>query len=188
MFFRHSLTIFTLALAIACPGAFAQSEQTPEFLRGSIFDAQAARTGIESLLLYSIALVESGASRGRGLVAPSPYAIRVNERSLNRAYYPSDRAEAQALLAELLEAGYTNIDVGLMQINLRWHGHRVKEPANLLDPAENISIGTDILYDAMLSSPSDVLTAVGRYHSWRPELGRPYAERVIRIYRSLKRG
>lgn len=188
--FRATLTRFfathALALVILGTGATAAAGETPAFLRGSEFDVQAQRTGIEALLLYSIAVTESGASVGHGFVAPSPYAIRVNESDLNQAYYPATRAEAEKILSDLLHAGRSNIDVGLMQVNLRWHGDRVQKPLALLDPTTNLRIGADILYDTMLSSPGDIVTAIGRYHSWTADRGRLYAERVIRLYKTIK--
>lgn len=181
--FRTAFT--TVALVILCSSA-AAAPKTPEFLVGSEFDAQAKRTGIEALLLYSIAVTESAESIGRGLIAPSPYAIRVNGKELNRAYYPESRPEAEKVLTELLQAGHSNLDIGLMQVNLRWHKDRVKTPFELLDPTTNVRVGADILYETMASSPGDIVTAIGRYHSWTSDIGRPYAERVIRLYKAIK--
>lgn len=183
-------TAVALCLAIAFALAPTQTKANtyvPNFLKGSLFEEQANRTGIDALLLYSIAITESGASKGAGNAGPTPNAIRVSEKTLDKAFYPSTRAEAEQILKELIDDGRKNIDVGLMQINLRWHGHRVSDPASLLNPSINLKVSADILYEAMQSSPNSVMTAIGRYHNWENlELAHNYAEKVVRLYQTIK--
>ena len=37
-----------------------------------------------------------------------------------------------------------SIDVGLLQVNTRWHGHRVDRLESLLDPKINLGVGAAI--------------------------------------------
>lgn len=183
MSMRNTLAVTSLAIALSLPASHAWAAYVPGFLKGSVFDAAAQKSQIDGLLLYSVALAESASGKGGGLAGPSPLAIRAG----NDAFYPKTRQEAEATLRSLLAEGRTNIDVGLMQVNLRWHGQRVASPYELLEPSRNLEVATQILYETLLSSPNDIRTAVGRYHNWEDERGGRYADRVLGIYKTLKK-
>jgi hypothetical protein len=78
------------------------------------------------------------------------------------------------------------IDVGLMQVNLRWHGHHVSA-TELLDGRRNLEIAADILAEALRSAPGDAELGVGRYHQWRDEgVARRYGRRVLALLQRLQ--
>ena len=81
----------------------------------------------------------------------------------------------------------SNIDIGIMQVNLRWHGHRVADPLTLLEPDSNIRVAAAILREAIDSVPTDLELGVGRYHSSDPSRARAYGRRVLGIYQGLAR-
>lgn len=138
--------------------------------------------GVNPILLYAVALAESATPQGAGQVSPWPYALRTGAT----AHYPPDIESAGALLATLLDnESARTLDIGLMQINLHWHGHRVDNPAALLDGKTNLNVGAQILAEAMASAPQDPALGIGRYHSWRDDRARWYGERVLSIYGSL---
>lgn len=138
--------------------------------------------GVDPVLLYAVALAESATPSGTNQVTPWPYALRAGDE----AHYPQDAQSASALLTTLMEAeSARTLDVGLMQINLHWHGHRVDNPADLLVSRINLNIGAQILAEAMASSPQDPALGIGRYHSWRDDRARWYGNRVLAIYGSL---
>ncbi len=154
----------------------------PSFLKNTVFHEASINSEIDGLLLYSISLAESAFSQGNSMVAPSRYAMRAGDKS----YYPKNEAEAKKVLAEILATGAKNVDVGLMQINLRWHGHRVDSPYDLFNPKTNLSVASDILLEAMMSSPTDIKTAIGRYHNWTDATrSTAYANRVLQIYTNI---
>jgi soluble lytic murein transglycosylase-like protein len=78
------------------------------------------------------------------------------------------------------------IDVGIMQINLHWHGHRVNDPAELLDPETNLLVGASVLATAIRSAPDDLALGIGRYHSWQEKRARDYGKRVLAIVHNLQ--
>jgi soluble lytic murein transglycosylase-like protein len=88
-------------------------------------------------------------------------------------------------LMELLAAGKTNIDVGVMQINWGWNGYRAGDPKRLLIPAENINIAAQILREHLDEFSGDLVRAIARYHSPRAERGVPYAASVMAIREHL---
>ncbi|MDO8863818.1 transglycosylase SLT domain-containing protein [Haliea sp. E1-2-M8] len=138
--------------------------------------------GLDPVLLYAVALAESATPRGTSQVTPWRYALRAGTET----HYPRDVQSASTLLASLLEAESSRtLDVGLMQINLHWHGHRVENPAALLDSRINLNVGAQILAKAMASAPQDPALGIGRCQSWRDDRARWYGDRVLSIYGAL---
>jgi len=153
-------------------------------LRGTVWETTARKADIDPYVLYAVALLESPARRAPGRISPWPYAIHTPDGP--RVY--ATREAATAALKHLTQT-YTplELDVGLMQINLRWHGARVAQPGELLDPATNLRIGADILAETLRSAPADRVLGLGRYHTWRDAPAREYGARVIRMRRRLLR-
>lgn len=117
--------------------------------------------GIDPYLLYAVALTES-ARAFNDIVAPWPWALNRNGETI----YPDGHKDAAAHIRSLLASGHQSIDIGLMQVDLRWHGHRVQRAEDLLDPVTNLHVGADILAESIASAPGDLILGVGRYHSW----------------------
>lgn len=150
---------------------------------GQQWEDVGARVGIDSLLLYAVALAESAKRQELNMISPWPLAIRQGLTS----HYPTSKAAADHLLAQLLDnAALHELDIGLMQINLGWHEHRVDDPLDLLDAEANLALGAEILAEALRSAPDDMLLGIGRYHSWQDDRARWYGERVLTIYDNLK--
>lgn len=149
---------------------------------GYQWEKAAQNVGIDPVILYAVALAESASYRGLNMTSPWPYAIRNG----SNATYAKSRIEAEQVLNKALQEGEKyQLDIGLMQINLRWHEHRVNSPDELLDPITNLDIGSRILAEAIQSSPNDLELGIGRYHSWNEERARWYGQRVLSIYRNI---
>lgn len=162
--------------------ALATSNETSAFsLKDSVFEKAGMEYNVDPVLLYSIALVESAIDAPeKGFLKPSPWTLRTN-----KPYYAKSKQEAEALLDRLIQTN-KSIDVGMMQINLKWHGHRVKSPKELLDPLTNVRTGAQIISEQIKRYPKDAALAVGNYHSSRPDRARWYARHVLRVYTNLK--
>lgn len=118
-----------LLLALPMKTAFALD------LDGTVWDRPAigqCRPAPE--LLYAMALVESKQYAGR-MVAPNPYALNID----GKGFHPASRAEAEHLLTEALSRTKM-IAVGAMQVSVRWNGHRVSDPSELLDLHTNVRV------------------------------------------------
>lgn len=165
--FRAIALLFLLSMPVQAIGL----EQSP-------WRHIAESVGVDPFLLYAIALMESGRLEGESQIAPWPWALNVE----GEAFFPTSRDEAVQLLAA--HHG-KSVDVGLMQVNIRWHGHRVTSPRDLLEPTTNLKIGATILKEALDSEPGDLTVGLGRYHSASPDRGRAYAQTVIALYRHL---
>ena len=170
----HRRGLLPLYLAVFCT--------TAQAFPGEQWQKAGQAHGVHPVLLYAVALAESATPSGTNQVTPWPYALRAG----TEAHYPQDAQSASTLLARLMEAeSARTLDVGLMQINLHWHGHRVDNSADLLDGRTNLNVGAQILAEAMASAPQDPALGIGRYHSWRDDRARWYGNRVLAIYGSL---
>lgn len=166
-------TVFSLAMLSS--GAHAG-------LQGTMFYEPAKQYGIDPALLYAVALAES-ANAEAGMLQPWPYTLRVLTEP---GHYARSRHDAEKVLQGYLQI-HRSIDVGIMQVNTRWNGHRVDRVEDLLDPHVGLMVGAQILREAIDSAPGDLVLGVGRYHNWQDEArARNYGERVLAIYRNIK--
>jgi Transglycosylase SLT domain len=138
------------------------------------YQRAAVHAGIPAKVLFAVVLQESGMTI-RGRMIPWPWTL--NTAAGPRRYIR--RAEACTALRRALSES-RSIDVGLGQINVRYHGHRVREPCELLDPYRNLAITATILREHHTPG-EDWLIAIGHYH--RPAGGEPAA----RYRRSVRR-
>lgn len=151
-------------------------------LKGTVFDQVGQEANIDPVLLYSIALCESGFNpSSTKMVAPYPWVLRMP----NKPIYSQTEKEARARLSAILKKSNA-VDVGLMQINVRWHGHRIKNAEDLLDPLTNVRIGADILNENFARHPHDAIQAIGNYHSFQSDRARSYGLTVWRVFSTLK--
>lgn len=144
----------------------------------------ASQHGLEPLDLYAIALQESRRYRPDGQLRPWPWTLHTpSEGGLYFETFEAAAAKLQALQA----AGVRNIDVGLLQVNVGWHSHRVSDAVDLLDPVRNIEVGAQILGELLERHGGDLRQAFAHYHNSRAELGEPYAAAVLAIVMQLRR-
>nr|WP_235269968.1 transglycosylase SLT domain-containing protein [Geoalkalibacter subterraneus] len=175
-------TIFTILLACAilcCNNAAAQED--PLGLAPTIWGQVSEKYGLDPYLLYSVALTESAKTWEDGLIRPWPWTLNVT----GKGHYPATRKEAAQMLAQMSKKTKI-IDVGMLQVNLHYHGHRVNHPEDLLDFTTNLQVAAQILKETLESSPHDLILGVGRYHSWRDHLARPYGIKVVSLAQTLR--
>jgi len=116
--------------------------------------------GLPPKVLYAIALTESGKRLPSSRTRPWPWTLNIEGRG---HYYPT-RLDAFQALRTHLGRGVTNIDVGLMQVNWRYHRARLRDPWTALDPYYNLRLGAWLLASQCRDS-QDLWEAVGRYHA-----------------------
>ncbi|HHI71481.1 MAG TPA: lytic transglycosylase domain-containing protein [Rhodobacteraceae bacterium] len=126
-------------------------------------------------LLFAIALTESG-RRGK----PWPWTMNVE----GRPYYFPTRAAAENALRRWLTKN-KQPDVGLMEVNWRYHRQKLQDHTKALDPWYNLRAGALILRQAY-DATGDWWRAAGRYHSTTPSLASIYRQRVRRWWRRIE--
>jgi hypothetical protein len=127
-------------------------------------------------IMYAIGLQESGTTLGgkRGF-APWPWVLNVNYEGR----YFRTHEDARAALAREIQRGNQNVAVGMLQIYLRFNGHRVSDPLTLLDPSVNLKVAAEVLADCGQAYP-DTFGKLACYYSGDMDAaGRWYARQVF---------
>lgn len=165
--------LVSLAGAAACQTSVKYTAQYTDCER--LAEQAALRNGVPPGLMTAIARVESGRASG-GRFAAWPWTLNQG----GDGSYHGSRAAAAAALDTLLARGITNVDIGCMQLNWRWHGHAFPDAAAMLDPGRNTAHAARFLA-GLFAETGDWTAAVARYHSRHPDRGAAYAARVARM-------
>ncbi len=137
----------------------------------------AGESGVPASLLYALALTESGRPVGPGGgLRPWPWTLNVN----GKGYRFETREAAWATLEDFLAQGQRSIDIGLMQINWKYHADRLKNAYLTLDPYTNLRVAAGIFRDCYRVR-EDWWSAVGCYHAPSPD---PRARRRAERYQA----
>lgn len=128
--------------------------------------------GLPDRLLLAIGFTEAGRSmEGRPVIWP----WTVNAEGQGRFF--ATRAEAIAHVRGLLERGVRSIDVGCLQVNLRWHPDAFPDLETAFEPCANARYAARFLA-GLSDGPGGVAAAVGRYHSSQSAFQDRYRARV----------
>lgn len=108
------------------------------------------------------------------------------EYCINPKYIIAIIAEESAFNAQT--TGDNGASIGLMQIQPKWHGERIKRLScfNLYDPFQNITVGVDYLSELLNKYDGDIVKAIVAYQqgSFKGEVT-PYAADVLLTAASL---
>ena len=77
-----------------------------------------------------------------------------------------------------LNQGVTNIDVGIAQINYRWHKDNFKNIEEMLNPATNIEYAAKLL-SSLFKQHGTWHKAIRHYHSANPNHHKQYSRKVV---------
>jgi hypothetical protein len=157
----------------------AGSSSTSQIARGGeggvcireILAAQ-ARHGIPDNMLLAIGLQEAG-TRRNGQFTVWPYAV--NAEGEGRLF--DSRAAALDWITERQRAGVRSIDVGCMQINMRWHPDAFVNAAQGFDPTVNVDYAARFLKQ-LYGQTGNWMQAAGSYHSQEPQFRDIYLARL----------
>ncbi len=89
-------------------------------------------------------------------------------------------------MRRLSARGVRNIDVGCMQVNLRYHPDAFASIEAAFDPATNVAYAARYLMSLNQATRS-WSQAIGRYHSATPERGLAYRRKVEKLWTSERR-
>lgn len=188
-FLRHALLYLAFAAIVAtnspslAAGNIAMSP--PEGDAGSCLAAIKVAESSRRLprhLLHAIALAESGLWREQlRTQVPWPWTVTVS----GEGHYFNSPHHAADYVRGLLRDGVTNIDVGCMQINLRYHGLAFDSIEEALSPVNNVAYAVSFLED-LKHSRGSWGKAVRYYHSGNWRRGSLYKVKVQEIWTVLK--
>ncbi len=174
---------FVPALALALGAVLAEPAQAAQN-PGKTWDICAQRTaeaeraaGMPTHLLTAVSMVESGRWRAEtGEILAWPWTVTAGGEG---RFLPS-KAAAIAEVERLRAEGVTNIDVGCMQINLRYHPKAFDSLEQAFDPDRNIAYAIGFLRD-LRDRWGSWTRAVGSYHSNTPALSGRYRAKVLKM-------
>lgn len=173
----------TLGLCLALPNAaFAESGSKTSDPSWSICERATVSAEMAQRLpravLFSVSMVESGRfNKETRKTRPWPWTINAEGQS----YYFNSKSDAVAAARHLLKEGIRSIDVGCMQINLRYHPNAFRNLETAFDPATNVAYSAEFLktlYARTKSWPD----AIAAYHSQSKTRSQPYFARVINVW------
>lgn len=137
----------------------------------AILNAQ-SRYAIPGDLLLGIGLQEAGIERGQGLTV-WPWSVNVE----GEGRFLSGPGEAISWVRQRRAEGAELIDVGCMQINLRWHPDAFASLEEAFDPVRNVDYAARYLV-SLQERTGDWRAAAGWYHSADPERAARYLSGV----------
>lgn len=144
-----------------------------------------ARTySIPPKIFFAIALTESRKRIYGKKVMPWPWTLNVE----GRGYRYKNRKQAWVALTKFLTQNKI-VDIGLMQVNWRYHGEKLKTPWLALDPYHNMRVSAKIL-SRCYKNKGNWWVCVGRYHSPGPKESQiaraeSYRQRVKEQYKRI---
>ena len=130
-----------------------------------------AHYGIVAGVLEAMGEVEAGYAN-----TIWPWTVSIDGEAL----YAKSELEAIEAVQDAVKGGQSNIDMGCLQINWRWHGDRASAPEVFLNPRPNVFYAARYLAE-LHDEFGSLGEAVMAYHSRDPERAQAYLCRVNRI-------
>lgn len=147
---------------------------------------QERRKAIPHGLLQAISLAESGrwfedTGAAKGEIIAWPWTVTTG----GKGHFLPNRVDAIAFVQALQANGVENIDVGCMQINLKYHPDAFSSIKQAFDAHANAAYAADFLKTRHAVSNS-WLQAAGDYHSTTPKLNQSYRAKVSKLWKQTK--
>lgn len=102
------------------------------------------------------------------------YALNISGSTI----FARDKDDALKAIRKALNRGITNIDIGLTQINYRWHQQNFSNLETMILPENNIKYAAKLLLE-LKQEHGNWHKAIRMYHSSKPEHHRQYSRNVI---------
>jgi tetratricopeptide (TPR) repeat protein len=158
---RLAMAGAALGLMCVAAGARAQDEIAPELQCLRYLQGAERSMHIPQGLLTAISLVETGRVIANSTqVTPWPWSININ----GQGKFFETKEDAVKEVRALLDQGQRSIDVGCMQVNLRYHPEAFRTLEDAFDPATNVAYGAQFL-NSLHQLQGSWANAIERYHS-----------------------
>ena len=148
--------------------------------------AYGARKKVQTLQQYNIKryirLVEIRNNIPRGLLAAiaqvessyRPFAVNFAGES----FISPNSSQAAGRIRKALNSGKTNIDIGVMQLNYRWHASAFNNVEEMLNPVKNIQYAAKLIKQ-LYHKHGNWQQAIAYYHSSIPNHNIKYKQKVM---------
>ena len=171
------------ALAAALASSAQGSEMETDRICASVIAEVEPQWRIPDKLLFAVSVVESGRWNPE---TEQNFAWPWTVTAEGKGRFFKSKSIAIDAVKELQARGISNIDVGCMQVNLRYHPGALANLNEAFDPAINIAYAAAFLSELRTEQKSWT-QAVKHYHSSTPELQAPYRSKVFAAWREIRR-
>ena len=161
---RTTLLLFLLILSNTGVYATDINSSSDYWLKKYITSVE-QRNRIPRGLLSAIVGVESGFN---------PTAINIEGKTVTI----NDKSEAIKTIKNALNQGVTNIDIGIAQINYRWHKDNFNNIEEMINPTANIEYAAKLL-SSLFKQHGTWHKAIRHYHSANPNHHKQYSRKVV---------
>ncbi len=139
--------------------------------------------GVNFDLLQTISAVESGRwDNLQNRYVAWPWTVNVQ----GKGYYYASKEDAIRAVQKFQSQGIESIDVGCMQINLKYHGEAFNSLDDAIDPLKNVKYSAKFLRSLYSRHGQNWKKAAKRYHSANPEKGEAYTKRLEQRFEKYK--
>ena len=159
---------FFCAMIIGCLGLASLAESSEADLCDQSIEQVASNSVVPRDVIFKVARVESG-RRIDGRHVSWPWSLNNG----GKGYFLKDRATALSTLAQLQAQGKTNVDVGCMQLNIRWHADFFHSLEQMINPLDNVRYAVRYL-EQLYRETGSWEKAVKFYHSRNAEFNTVY--------------
>jgi len=130
--------------------------------------------GVADHMLLAMGFTEAGRRTPDKLFTVWPWTVNTEGQS---HYFPT-RDDAIAFVRAAQARGTRSIDVGCLQVNLKWHPDAFPDLETAFEPRANARYAARFL-GALRQAHGTLDDAVARYHSAQSERGAAYRQRVV---------
>ena len=175
-----SSLLFLFTFLIPVNGVYSQSLNYHQDILQCEYLAKEAEKKYElpENILLSISRVESGYQKVDGIIRAWPWTLNAGGDS---AYYQTKKAALDSLKKRIV-SGVTNIDVGCMQLNYRWHNQFFSNLSEMINPIKNVDYAARFL-KKLFHRHGSWEKAVKYYHSSKSKFNVRYYKKVKAVWK-----
>lgn len=176
---KRQLLAFIIFFAIALnhTKAFADHEILESLRCSRLFSFFEKKYRLPKHTLHSISLKESGKIHSiNKYTIVWPWTVNIE----GQGYFFDSKHQAIDFVKKQINQGKANIDIGCMQINLKYHPQAFRSIEEAFSPYFNVRYAA-IFLRSKYEELTNWHTAIAHYHSANPDLGIPYKDDVIQI-------
>ena len=178
--YKISFFIFLFTLLINFSGVHSQSVNSHQDALLCEYLAKDAekKYGLPENILLSISRVESGYQKVDGVIRAWPWTLNAGGDS---SYFQT-KEDALRSLDERIKKGVTNIDIGCMQLNFRWHKDFFNNLSDMINPINNVDYAARFL-NKLHQRHRSWEKAVKYYHSSKSKFNVKYYRKVKAVWK-----
>ena len=177
-FFKNKLFLASLLLILFFSNyAFSLNAPDCEFLA----NVEEEKKDLPNGILSSISRVEAGRIQINGNKKGWPWTVN----HAGEGMFFESKNDAIKYVNDSISRGDINLDVGCMQISVKWHSTNFSSLEDMFDPEKNISYASKFLIH-LFKNHGDWKIAIKHYHSADPRKNLKYLKKVLAVWSKNK--